>query len=260
MKVFVTFALESEFAPWRSLRAFRRGGWAGSESYSARIGNAEIGVILTGVGPRNARLAASGVPWGEFDSLGFCVSSGLAGALRLGYGVGQILAARNVLAETPRAGAQGQTLASSGPLISFAGECGATVVEGFCTTGRVIARADQKQHLGEMADAVDMESFDILRQAAESGVPGVAIRAVSDVASEELPLDMNRIFNEEGKVSIPRVMGQVALHPQAFPGLVRLGQQCKHAAESLARFLDRYVATVVERVHALDANITAATR
>ncbi len=260
MKVLVTFALESEFASWRSLRGFRRRGWAGAESYCAKIGNAEIAVILTGVGPRNARLTASTVPWGEFDSLGFCISSGLAGALRPGHGIGQILAARNVLAETPRADAEGRVLPSSAPLISFAGECGATVVDAFCTTGRVVARADQKQHLGEIADAVEMESFDILHQAAESGVPAVAIRSVSDVAGEELPLDMNLIFSAEGKVSIPRVMGQVAMHPQAVPGLVRLGQQCKHAAESLAKFLDRYVAAVIERMHALDAKTTAATR
>ena len=58
---------------------------------------------------------------------------------------------------------------------------------------------------------------------------------------------MNRIFGDEGEVSIPAVVAEVARHPKSLPGLVRLGQQSKQAAESLAQFLDRYIVGVVER-------------
>ena len=51
----------------------------------------------------------------------------------------------------------------------------------------------------------------------EIGIPGVAIRAISDLADEDLPLDMNEVFTDEGQVSIPRILGQVALHPQSIP-------------------------------------------
>ena len=92
-----------------------------------------------------------------------------------------------------------------------------------------------------------MESFEIFREAAACGSPAVAIRAISDGIDEDLPLDMNQLFTDEGQLSISRVMGQVALHPQSIPGLVKLRENSKRAAESLARFLDRYVATVIER-------------
>ena len=103
-----------------------------------------------------------------------------------------------------------------------------------------------------------MESFEVLREAAACGIPAVAIRAISDGLDEDLPLDMSQLFTDEGQLSIPRVMSQVALHPQAIPGLMKLRQNCRHAAESLARFLDAYVATVVERTRTLEPKATAA--
>ena len=110
------------------------------------------------------------------------------------------------------------------------------MVEQFYSAVRVVGRAEEKRHLGERSDAVEMESFEILLESAAYGIPAIAIRAISDSVDDDLPLDMNRIFTDEGQVSIPRVLGQVALHPTSVPDLVRLGQNSKAAAESLARF------------------------
>ncbi len=44
------------------------------------------------------------------------------------------------------------------------------------------------------ADAVEMESFAVLSRARANGVPGIAIRAVSDTVDEDLPLGMNEVF------------------------------------------------------------------
>jgi hypothetical protein len=48
-------------------------------------------------------------------------------------------------------------------------------------------------------------------------------------------------------VSIPRVLGQVALKPQSLPGLIRLGRNSRIAAQSLAHFLDSYVVALAGR-------------
>jgi hypothetical protein len=143
-------------------------------------------------------------------------------------------------------------LASSAPLLSFAEECGATVVEQFYSAVRVVGRAEEKRHLGEHSDAVEMESFEILLESAAYGIPAIAIRAISDTVDDNLPLDMNRIFTDEGQVSIPRVLGQVALHPASVPDLLRLGQNSKAAAESLAPYLDKFVACISERFQTLE--------
>lgn len=253
MRILVTFALENEFAPWRTLRKFRRTKWDAAEVFRADIGGAEVNVLLTGVGTRQAALEISKVTWGESDTVEFCISSGLAGALQPSYQIGQILAARTVMAELAPAGATGRIFEASAPLISFAEECGATVTRRFYTAERVISRADEKQHLGSSADAVEMESFAILSKARADGVPGVAIRSISDTVDENLPLDMNEVFTAQGAVSIPRILGQVALNPQSIPGLVKLGQRSKRAAESLGAFLDRYIFEVSRRASLLES-------
>jgi adenosylhomocysteine nucleosidase len=94
---------------------------------------------------------------------------------------------------------------------------------------------------------VEMESFEILREAQAAGVPAVAVRAISDTVGEDLPLDMNQVFTDQGQVSIPRVLGQVALKPQSLPGLIRLGRNSRIAAQSLAHFLDSYVVALAGR-------------
>jgi adenosylhomocysteine nucleosidase len=260
MRILVTFALETEFAPWRAMRTFRRSSSGSADTFLAEIDGAEIAVVLTGAGPRQAVRAASQALRSDFDSLNFCISSGLAGALRPEYKIGDVLVARSVFSELPQETLGSQILECSGSLVSFAADLGATVVRRFYTADRVVARVDEKQHLGETADAVEMESFEILSEATASGVPAVAIRAISDAADEELPMDMNQVFTDEGQVSIPRVVGQVARHPQALPGLIKLGQQSKRAAESLAGFLDRYVVAILERARNLDSKTTAASR
>ena len=120
-----------------------------------------------------------------------------------------------------------------------------------------MGRADEKQHLGASADAVEMESFGVLGAAQEKGIPAVAIRVISDTVDEDLPLDMNEVLTDAGQVSIPRVLGQVVLHPGALPGLVRLGQNSKRAATALCEFLDRYVARLAEAAKVLESKAAA---
>jgi adenosylhomocysteine nucleosidase len=252
MKILVTFALENEFAPWRAMREFRASKWGDADVFRAQIGAAEVGVILTGAGPKQAHLETSKILGSDPDSINLCVSSGLAGALKPEYLVGQVLAARSVRTEGELPDPSSNPQSSSAPLLSFAAECGATAVDQFYSAQRVVGRAEEKRHLGEHSDAVEMESFEVLLESAAYGVPAIAIRAVSDTVNDELPLDMNRIFTDEGQVSIPRVLGQVALHPTSVPDLVRLGQNSKAAAEALARFLDKFVATVADRFQTLE--------
>lgn len=253
MKVLVTFALETEFAPWRSARKFWAGKWGAASVFFAQVGRAEVGVLLTGVGAAKARDEAAKIEWGEYDPLNFCVSSGLAGALKPEYQIGQVLAARSVITNLPPVDLGTDTVDSSTTLVGYAPECGATVVEKFYCTPRVVGRADEKKHLGETADAVEMESFGVLLQAQEFGVPAIAIRAVSDRSDEDLPIDMNRVLTNEGTVSIPRVLGQVAMHPQSLPALVKLGQHSKQAAEALGSFLDRYIVKVAEKAEPFES-------
>jgi adenosylhomocysteine nucleosidase len=249
--------LENEFAPWRASHDFKPVKLGNAEVYVAEIASAQVTVALTGVGVRQAALTAPQIMRGEFDVFDCCISSGLAGGLQSKYGIAEVLAARSVFSEAVPADGTSRLIQCSGALVSFAADSGAKAVEQFYSADHVISTAREKQALSAKADAVEMESFEILRAAQSAGVPAVAVRAISDTLDEDLPIDMAEILTDEGQVSIPRVLGQVAVKPRSLPGLLRLGKNSRVAAQSLSRFLDTYVAALANRTAPLETELTA---
>jgi adenosylhomocysteine nucleosidase len=237
MKVLVTFAIDAEFASWRKLRSFEKITSASLDFHFARIGDAEVKVLLTGIGGRKAWVEATKVLWDA--DIDLCVSSGLAGALRPEHQLGEVLAAQSVYA------AQTNTTILCDPeLVGVALACGAKVVKSFYSTDHVVLRSEEKKQLGVLGDAVEMESGEILCEATALGAKGIAVRAISDAAEQDLPLDFNRVTTDSGDISFTRVLGQVAHNVTAIPSLLRFGHQSKVAADKLAEFLDRYLAAL----------------
>jgi nucleoside phosphorylase len=234
MKVLVTFAIDAEFAPWRKLRHFEKITSASLDYYFARVGDAEVNVLLTGIGGKKAWVEATKVLWDA--DIDLCVSSGLAGALRPEHRLGEVLAAQSVYtAQTDT------TILCEPSLVGVAFGCGAKVVKSFYSTDHVVVRAEEKRELGVRADVVEMESGEILCEAAAFGAKGIAVRGISDTAEQDLPLDFNRVTTDSGEISLKRFLGQVAQNVTAIPSLIRFGHQSKVAAEKLAEFLDRYL-------------------
>lgn len=232
MKALITFAVDSEFAPWRKLRPFAR--LEQPDSFRCNFGEVEVLVVFTGVGAKKRWLDIARNIWsGPID---VCISTGLAGALRESHRVGEIVAPRAVEHVS-----LGTRLPCDAELVDLAKSCGAEAVPLLLTVDHVVWKAADKQDLSETGDVVDMETAEVLMQAAALGARVACVRAVSDCASEDLPLDFNRVVTGEGDVSLPRVLGELALHPSALPGLVRFGWQSHAAAEALAVFLDSYV-------------------
>lgn len=244
MRILVTFAVDAEFAPWRKRRRFEKRTNGATEFFLVRMGGVDVNVLLTGVGGKNGWLEATKIIWdGDVD---VCISSGLAGALRSAYEVGDVLAAKEVHAIGWK-----RILASDPALLQLAEQHGARGVNAFYSADHVIGLASEKRDLSMLADAVEMESGEVLYEAAAFGARGIAIRGISDTADEDLPLDFNRVMTATGEVSIPRVLGQVMCHPLSTPALVRFGNQSRMAAEKLATFLDRYVEAVASSMNAI---------
>lgn len=230
--VVVTFALDAEFAPWRRLRRFRRFANRPVRSYETRIGGVRLRVVLTGIGRRAATAAEAMVFQDRPD---VCIASGLAGAFSPTLRVADIIVAGRV------GGPNGRTIESDPRLFALAVRCGARVVGTLYSSENIVVSVEQKRRMSACADAVDMESATILGECCHRGVPGIAIRAISDPARVDLPLNFNRALTNEGRFSIVRMMGALARRPQAVPGLVRLGLDSRRAAAALATFLDAFV-------------------
>jgi len=198
----------------------------------------ELVVLLTGVGGRRAWAEATKVIWdGNVD---VCISSGLAGALRAEHRPGDVLAAKEVHTTNRK-----KVIPSDPALLGLARAYGAKVVDAFHSVDRVLVRSTEKCELGAKADAVEMESGDIMLEAVAFGAKVIAIRAISDAVEEDLPLDFNRVISESGDLSITKVLAQAAFHPASIPKLIRFGWQSRSAAEKLAIVLDAYIQKLV---------------
>ncbi len=239
MKTLVTFAVPTEFAAWRRQRGFRQIAREPFALYAAEIGGNPVRVLLTGIG---AEAAARAMRWALSSPTDLCIASGFAGALRPSAGIGEVLAARVIR----RAGRE-LAVASDHELIDAAVDAGARRVDRFLTSEKLVVSAAEKQELADEADAVEMESFVILAEAARHGVRAVSVRAVSDTAEVSLPYDFDRVRDDQGHLRMGGLLWELVRQPQRIPGLLRLGRDCRTAAGRLAVFLDAYLALLSER-------------
>ena len=249
MNILVTFAVEAEFAPWRARRKFRRlpGDWP---RFEAKFGGACVSAVLTGMGQTHALEAVRRVLPDRPD---ICISTGLAGALRSGFRPGDVLAARLVseLGEPV-------AVASHPELLASAVDCGARQVERFATSRTLVSRAQEKSRLGRHAEAVEMESYTILAEAARHGVPAVAVRAISDTVDFDLPYDFERVRDARGQIRVAGILAQVLRHPSGLPALFALAHDSRVAARHLADFLDVYTGTLGDRLIPVEPGLVAA--
>jgi adenosylhomocysteine nucleosidase len=248
MKILVTFAVRAEFAPWQRRRNFLRlpGEWP---VFEAMFGGARVRAVLTGMGQDHALAAAK-------SSLAYrpdiCISTGLAGALRSGYRPGDILAAR-LVSEV----GEPVAVASHRELLSTAVDCGARQIERLATSRTVVTRAEQKRQLGSQAEAVEMESYTILAEAARCGVPAVAIRAISDTAEFDMPYDFQSARDAQGQIRVMGILSQVLRRPTGLPDLLKLARDSRFASRRLADFLDAFAGTMADRLAPLEQDTVA---
>lgn len=96
-------------------------------------------------------------------------------------------------------------------------------------------------HRNTSAIALDMESIAIAKVANNHTLPFLAIRVIADPVEMNLPLAISNSLNEQGEVSLSKLLLYLANHPAELPGLIRLGLHFKAATKTLkliAKHLD----------------------
>jgi adenosylhomocysteine nucleosidase len=252
MRILVTFAVEAEFAPWRSRHPFvpyefdDAGKRREFDLYRANIGSNEVTVLLTRMGGQHASNAMRTI---SLETTDLCIATGLAGALDPSLKPGNIVAGRRC--ETLSGALK---TSSDSDLLNLAVSANAGVVDAFLTSETVLITAAEKQSLSSSGSVVEMESAHILAAASERRVPVVAVRAISDAADEDLPVDFRQIVDSRGHVRLAPLLKELALHPHRLPLLVQFGRQSRAAALSLADFLDKFIPLIAAKWPGLRAS------
>ena len=242
MRILVTFAIKAEFSQWSSRHPFvpyEFENWETRREFDllkANIGPDEVAVLLTGMGGENATKAMLSIPLEVHD---VCISSGLAGSLDARLTPGEVVAVR-----TTETLDQSRQAASDAILVDLAVACGAKAVSVSLTSEKIVATAEEKEELSQKGNIVEMETTHILGAATQKHVPCVAIRAISDAADEDLPVDFARILDSHGHLKMGGLLKEVVLSPYRIPLLLQFGRRSRAAGKSLADFLDRYIPAI----------------
>jgi adenosylhomocysteine nucleosidase len=201
--ILVCFAVPEEAAPFRQ---------------SLHESNVEC--LVSGIGKAHAERRVRAALANRLPSL--VLTCGFAGALDPALRVGDVLFDEDP--ECRLAAAPGMSDANPAT---------------FHSAERVVIFAAEKARLRQQtgASAVEMESGIIRRICREHHVPSATIRAISDRADEDLPLDFNRLVTAEGRIPLRGVMGALVSSPGALPGLLRLQRNARLAARRLADVL-----------------------
>lgn len=113
---------------------------------------------------------------------------------------------------------------------------------------RVAVTIEEKRQLFQstQASAVEMESGAIQAFCAERDTPCATLRAISDLAGENLPLDFNQLTGPDQQLSAMKLALAIARRPWRIPRLMALGRHSHAASVALAQCL-----TAALRVQAL---------
>ncbi|MEI8020994.1 MAG: 5'-methylthioadenosine nucleosidase, partial [Schlesneria sp.] len=108
---------------------------------------------------------------------------------------------------------------------------------------RLNKKISEKQILAEKtgAVAVDMETYAIAALCRERKERFLAVRAVSDDLSADLPDEVLSLVGETGSVRVGAVIGALWKRPGSYKDMWRLRENAMLCAERLAKFLDGVV-------------------
>jgi adenosylhomocysteine nucleosidase len=105
-------------------------------------------------------------------------------------------------------------------------------------TSPKVADETEKQRLSATygAGLVDMEASATARLAQMRSIPFYCVKGISDGYREQLP-DFNRFILPDGGFRLVRFVVFAVLRPWYWPALVRMGENSKRAAQSIAESL-----------------------
>ncbi len=219
--------------------------------YQGDLNGRPLTLIQGGIGRENAIKAVNCLL--ESTRVDLLISAGVAGGIRQGIHVGDMVVAERV-GYTRQDDFDGEELQLESDfvckeeVVQLARQCNKDPelklhFGNLLTVDKVISQASTKRKIGEQNSflAVEMESAAVAEVAGEKGVEFAAIRSISDDIDDDLHLDYDNMISDEGKIKVTSIALSVLKNPQKLALLSRLNKQTKTAAKSLACFMTKLV-------------------
>ncbi len=219
--------------------------------YQGDMNGRPLTLVQGGIGRDNAIKATRCLL--ESTNVDLLISAGVAGGIRHGLNVGDLIVAERVY-YTKQKDFDGEELhlssdfACKEEIVRLASQCSDAPETklhfgNLLTVDKVISKASTKRRIGEQNSflAVEMESAAVAEVAMEKGVEFAAIRSISDDIDDDLHLDYDNVISDEGKVKVGSIALSVLKNPQKLALLSRLNKQTRRAAKSLAYFMTELI-------------------
>jgi adenosylhomocysteine nucleosidase len=228
----ITFALPAESSDFvRRLENASQNSREGVESFRGQLHGRNVTVIHTGVGRKTCRERLEVLL--RRENFEYLISAGFAGALEKDLRVGHLLVSDNF---------SSQELLSASKL-GLTDET--TLLGKLLTVPRMVESVADRESLNRRygAAAVDMETEVIAELCRAHNLPMLAIRAISDTASEPFPAPANVLFDiAKQRTDFVRLCAYLTTHPSAFGRLNAFRKRVTVARKALADALDRIIA------------------
>ena len=234
MRIAIIAALPGELKPlvrgWERVSSPTRG----ISVWIKSAGDDEYVAVCGGMGATAAMRSFAAAE--HVGSLDMALSVGWAGALDNSIEAGQCYIATEVIDVLT---GEHFSLADSAPKLRLV------------TTAHVADETEKTRLRNSYgAQLVDMEAAAIARLAQIRDIPVHCFKAVSDAHDVNLP-NLNLFIDDMGQIRMPAFLGHVALRPQYWGSLIKMGSATSKAARTLAaaitEFLDHIRTGAVEQ-------------
>ena len=222
-RVAIIAAMPGELKPL--VRGWRRERSQGVELWRWKFDEGEWIASCAGAGVDAATRAFAQVE--KMATPDFVISIGWAGALTLALETGRVYRPSGVI--DARTGERFQVAIWD--------------QERWLITRPIVANEAEKRRLAAAykADLVDMEAAGVARLAQMRGIPFYCFKGISDGYNDHLP-DLNSFIAANGQFEMSRFVVSSTMRPWQWPALIRMGENSKKAAQSIAEsvldFLD----------------------
>ena len=206
------------------------------KGYRFRLDDRDCLLVQSGIGMRRAGEAAGALLARASPQL--LVSFGVAGAVKDGLQIGDVVAVRRaILLEQGISGPIMHLATLSGPAQAAVAEAlqpgGARLVWGtaLTTRGSQIVQVEPP----ELENPVlEMETAAIAQAAAQYNVPLMALRGVSDNPRQPLPIHPDAVMDENYQLRVGKLIRILVRHPETVLQFSRMRRNTAMAAENAA--------------------------